>query len=30
MENMTMILKPPVLMIKKKGNPEQLSKDWEE
>ena len=30
MENMAMMLKLPVLVIKRKGDPEQLSKDWEE
>ena len=30
MENMAMLFKPPALIIKRKGDPEQLSKDWEE
>ena len=30
MENMVMLFKPPALVIKRKGDLEQLSKDWEE
>ena len=29
-DNMAMLFKPPILVIKRKGDPEQLSKDWED
>ena len=28
MDNMAMLFKPPILVIRKKGDPIQLSKDW--
>ena len=30
MDNMAMLYKPQILVVRKKGDPEQLSKEWED